>query len=90
MTTIERVHEQLLNHKNAAPRDDDNAVKWIERYDTFEEKIGCLGAESLGDVLIKLDILCDRLEQASVCTGDLVIAKSVREDLKQLSFKYEN
>jgi len=54
------------------------------------EKIGHLEAETLGDVLIKLGILCDRLQQASVCTGDLSLAKSASKDLTRLSFNYEN
>ncbi len=90
MTSIERVHEQLLNHRSAVPRDDSSVVKWIEGHDDIEEKISHLTAESLGDVLIKLEILCDRLAQASVCEGDLIIAKSARKDLTQLSFKYSN
>ncbi len=84
MTMIERVHEQLLDHRDAAPRDDSSAMQWIEGHDGIEEKIGCLKAETLSDVLIKLGILCDRLEQASVCDGDLLIAKSVRNDLRRL------
>ena len=90
MTTIERVHEQLLNHRSATPRDDTSTPQWIEGYDAIEEKISCLNAETVGDVLIKLGFLCDRLEQASVCDGDLVIAKSVRNDLRRLSFKDGN
>ena len=90
MTMIERVHEQLLDHRDAAPRDDSGVMQWIEGHDGVEEKIGCLKAETLSDVLIKLGILCDRLEQASVCDGDLLIAKSARDDLIWLSFKYEN
>jgi hypothetical protein len=90
MTTIARVHEQLLNHRGAAPRDDRGIMQWIEGHDAIEEKISCLKAETLGDVLIKLGILCDRLEQASVCDGDLFIARAARNDLKRLSFKYEN
>ncbi len=90
MTTIARIHEQLLIHRNAAPRDDSSVMQWIEGHDAIEEKIGCLHAETLSDVLIKLRILCDRLEQASVCDGDLFIAKSARKDLMRLSFKYEN
>lgn len=90
MTTIERVHEQLLTHRGAAPHDDSSVTQWIEGHDAIEEKISCLNAETLGDVLIKLGILCDRLEQASVCMGDLHIARSAMTDLKRLSFKYEN
>jgi hypothetical protein len=90
MTTIERVHEQLLHHRGTAPRDDSSAPQWIEGHDAIEEKISYLNAETLSDVLIKLGILCDRLEQATVCDGDLFIAKSVRNDLRRLSFEYEN
>jgi hypothetical protein len=90
MTTIERVHEQLLNHRGVVPHDDSSVMQWIEGHDAIEEKISSLNAETLSDVLIKLGILCDRLEQASVCDGDLFIARSVKKDLKQLSFKYEN
>lgn len=90
MTTIERVHEQLLSHRGAAPQDDSRIMQWIEGHDSIEEKIGCMAAETLSDVLIKMDILCDRLRQASVCKGDLVIARSAREDLQRLSRIYEN
>ena len=41
-------------------------------------------------ILIKLDILCDRLEQASVCAGDLILARSARKDLRRLALTYEN
>lgn len=90
MTRIERVHEKLLNHRGAVPRDDSGIMQWIEGHDAIEEKISCLDAETLGDVLIKLGILCDRLAQAAVCDGDLIIARSARQDLRRLSFKYEN
>ena len=90
MTSIERVHEKLLNHRNAVPHDEASVTQWLEGHDTIEERIGQLASESLGDVMIKLEILCDRLEQASVCRGDLVIARSVQRDVKRLSFKYEN
>ena len=90
MTTIERVHEQLLSHRNTAPMDDAHAGQWIDGHDAIEEKIGCLNAETLNDVLIKLGILCDRLEQASVCDGDLLMARSVRKDLLRLARNYEN
>jgi hypothetical protein len=90
VTSIERVHERLLNHRNAVPHDEGSVVQWIEGHDNIEEKIGQLDAESLGDAMIKLGILCERLEQASVCRGDLVIARSVQRDLERLSFKYEN
>ncbi len=89
MTTIARVHEQLLIHRNAAPSDDSSTTQWIEGHDAIEAKIGCLHAETLSDVLIKLEILCDRLEQASVCDDDLFIAESARKDLIRLSFNYE-
>ena len=89
VTTIERAHEQLLNHRNAVPSDDNMAVQWIEGHDDIEKKIGHLDAEKLGDVLIKLEILYDRLGQASVCESDLFIAQSAKRDLTRLSFKYE-
>ena len=90
MTTIERVHEQLLSHRQAVPQDDLGVAQWLEGHDKMEEKISHLDAEKLSDVLIKLDLLCDRLAQASVCAGDLSIAQSVKRDMKRLSFKYEN
>ena len=90
MTAIARVHEQLLNHRDAAPCDDSNIMKWLEGHDGIEEKIGQLNAETLSDVLIKLGILCDRLEQACVCDGDLFIAKSARNDLTRIAFEYEH
>jgi hypothetical protein len=90
VTTITRVHEQLLSHRNAVPLDDDGSLQWIEIHDTIEEKIGQLDATTLNDVQIKLDILCNRLTQASVCKGDLMIAEYAKNDLKRLSFKYEN
>ena len=84
MTTIEKVHEQLLSHRDAAPLEDKNIMLWIEGHDGIEERIGHLNAETLSDVMIKLGILCDRLEQACVCDGDLLIARSARNDLKRL------
>lgn len=90
MTTIERAHEQLLNHRGAVPHDDSRITQWLEGHDAIEEKIGCLSAETLDDVLIKLDILCDRLQQASICAGDLIIARSIKKDFMQLILKYDN
>ncbi len=84
MTTIETVHERLLTYREAVPSDDSSVMQWIEEHDGIEETIGGLNAETLADVMIKLGILCDRLEQASVCDGDLLIAKSVRNDLRRL------
>jgi hypothetical protein len=72
------------------PQDGRGADRWLKGHDDIEEKIGHLEAETLGDVLIKLGILCDRLQQASVCTGDLSLAKSASKDLTRLSFNYEN
>lgn len=90
MTTIEKVHEKLLSHRAAAPHEESAVAQWIEGHDSMEEKIGCMSAETLNDVLIKLGILCDRLEQASVCDGDLVIARSARDDLIRLAGNYRN
>lgn len=90
MTTIERVHEQLIHHRTSVPEENKAIQQWIEGYDDIEKRIGHLDAEALSDVLIKLDILCNRLAQASVCDSDLHIANSARRDLKRLSFKYEN
>ncbi len=84
MTTIEKAHEQLLSHRDAVPLEDNNVMQWIEGHDGIEERIGHLNAETLSDVMIKLGILCDRLEQACVCDGDLLIARSARNDLKRL------
>lgn len=84
MTTIESVHERLMTYRNAVPNDNEDVAEWIEGHDGIERQIGDLNAESLGDVLIKLGLLCERLEQASVCDGDLRIAKSARNDLRRL------
>ncbi len=62
-------------------------MQWIETHDGIEQEISHLRAETLGDVRIKLDVLCDRLEQACVCEGDLIIAKSARGDLERLITK---
>ncbi len=87
MTRIEEAQEQLLAYRQAAPLDQGSAVQWVETHDGIEQEISHLRAETLGDVLIKLDVLCDRLEQACVCEGDLVIAISAREGLERLVTK---
>ncbi len=87
MTRIEETQEQLFGHRKVAPLDQGAAVQWVETHDDIEQEISHLKAETLGDVLIKLDVLCDRLEQACVCEGDLIIAKSVRGDLERLITK---
>ncbi len=87
MTRIEEAQEQLLAYRKVAPLDQGAAVQWVETHDGIEQEISHLKAETLGDVLIKLDVLCDRLEQACVCEGDLIIAKSARGDLERLITK---
>ena len=87
MTRIEETHEQLLAYRKEAPLDPRAVAQWVETHDGIEQEISHLKAETLGDVVIKLDVLCDRLEQACVCVGDLMIATSVRGDLKRLMTK---
>ena len=84
MTRIEEAQEQLLTCRKVAPLDPGAVVQWIETHDGIEQEISHLRAETLGDVRIKLDVLCDRLEQACVCEGDLMIAISARRDLESL------
>ena len=84
MTPVENAYEELLVYQHTAPQSDEGAAKWIEKHNLIEEEISRSGAETLGDVVIKLDILCGRLEQAHVDHGDLVIAQSMRSDLKRL------
>ena len=87
MTRIEEAQEQLLAYRKVAPLDQGAAVQWVETHNGIEQEISQLKAETLGDVLIKLDVLCDRLEQACVCEGDLLIANSARGDLERLMTK---
>ncbi len=87
MTPIEEAQEQLLAYRKVAPLDQGAAVQWVETHDCIEQEISQLKAETLGDVLVKLDVLCDRLEQACVCEGDLMIANSARGDLERLMTK---
>ncbi len=87
MTRIEEAHEQLLAYRKVAPLGQRAVAQWVEAHDGIEQEISHLKAETLGDVLIKLDVLCDRLEQACVCEGDLMIATSARGDLKRLMAK---
>ncbi len=87
MTRIEEAQEQLLAYRKVAPLEQGAAVQWIETHDGIEQEISQLNAETLGDVLIKLDVLCDRLKQACVCEGDLMIAISARGDLERLITK---
>ncbi len=87
MTRIEEAQEQLLAYRKVAPLDQRAVAQWVETHDGIEQEISHLEAETLGDVLIKLDVLCDRLEQACVCEGDLMIATSARGDLKRLMTK---
>ena len=87
MTRIEETHEQLLAYRKVAPLDPRAVAKWVETHGGIEQEISHLSAETLDDVLIKLDVLCDRLKQACVCEGDLTIAMSVRGDLKRLMTK---
>ncbi len=87
MTRIEETQEQLLAYRRVAPLEQGAAVQWIETHDGIEQEISHLKSETLGDVLIKLDVLCDRLEQACVCEGDLMIAISARRDLERLITK---
>ncbi len=87
MTRIEEAHEQLLAYRKVTPLGQRAVTQWVETHDDIEQEISHLKAETLGDVLIKLDVLCDRLEQACVCEGDLMIATSARRDLKRLMAK---
>ena len=87
MTRIEEAHEQLLAYRKVAPLGQRAVAQWVETHDGIEQEISRLKAETLDDVLIKLDVLCDRLEQACVCEGDLMIATSARGDLKRLVAK---
>ncbi len=87
MTRIEETHEQLLAYRKEAPLDQRAVAQWVETHDGIELEISHLKAETLDDVLIKLNVLCDRLKQACVCEGDLMIATSVRGDLKRLMTK---
>ncbi len=87
MTRIEAAHEQLLAYRKVAPLGQKAVAQWVETHDDIEQEISHLKAETLSDVLIKLDVLCDRLEQACVCEGDLMIATSARRDLKRLMAK---
>ncbi len=84
MTRIEETHEQLLAYRKVAPLGQKAVAQWVETHDDIEQELSHLKAETLDDVLIKLDVLCDRLEQACVCEGDLMIATSARRDLKRL------
>ena len=84
MTPVENAYEGLLVYKHTAPQGDEGAATWIKMHNLMEEEISRSGAETLGDVVIKLNILCGRLEQAHVDHGDLVIAQSMRSDLKRL------
>ncbi len=87
MTRIEETHEQLLAYRKVTPLGQRAVAQWVEAHDDIEQEISHLKAETLGDVLIKLDVLCGRLEQACVCEGDLMIATSARGDLKRLMAK---
>ena len=84
MTRIEEAHEQLLAYRKVAPLGQKAVAQWVETHDDIEQEISHLKAETLDDVLIKLDVLCGRLEQACICEGDLMIATSARRDLKRL------
>ena len=55
MTRIEEAQEQLLAYRKAPPPDLGAATQWVETHDGIEQKISHLKAETLGDVLIKLD-----------------------------------
>ncbi len=87
MTRIEEAHEHLLAYRKVAPLGQRAVAQWVETHEGFEQEISRLKAETLGDVLIKLDVLCDRLEQACICEGDLMIATSAKSDLKRLIAK---
>jgi len=87
MTRIEEAREQLLAYRKVAPLNQGAAEQWIETHDSIKQEISQFSAETLGDVLIKLDVLCDRLEQACVCEGDLMIATSARGDIEKLMTK---
>ncbi len=87
MTRIEEAQEQLFGHRKVAPLDPGAAVQWVYTNEDKEQEISHLRAETYGDVRIKLDVLCDRLEQACVCEGDLMIAISARGDLERLITK---
>ncbi len=73
-----------MAYRKVTPLGQRAVTQWVERHDGIEQEISHLKAETLGDVLIKLDVLCGRLAQASVCEGDLMIATSARRDLKRL------
>jgi hypothetical protein len=77
-------HEQLLAYRKVAPLGQKAVAQWVETHEGIEQELSHLKAETLDDVLIKLDVLCERLEQACVCEGDLMIATSARGDLKRL------
>ncbi len=87
MTRIEEAHEQLLAYRKVTPLGQRAVAQWVETHEGIEQEISHLKGETLGDVLIKLDVLCDRLEQACVCEGDLMIATSARGDLNRLMTK---
>ena len=57
MTRIEEAQEQLFGHRKVAPLDQGAAVQWVETHDGIEQEISHLNAETLGDVLIKLDVV---------------------------------
>ena len=84
MTRIEETHEQLLAYRKVTPLGQRAVAQWVETHEGIEQELSHLKAETLDDVLIKLDVLCERLEQACICEGDLMIATSARRDLKRL------
>ncbi len=80
---------QALRAQRPSGSVDDELDEWVDEEDTIEESIGRLSAESIGDVAIKLTVLCDRLrEDVSLAhrydASSFVIAQCARDDLRRL------
>ncbi len=69
MTRIEETHEQLLAYRKVTPLGQRAVALWVETHEGIEQEISHLKAETLDDVLIKLDVGAVSLMRTSLQTA---------------------
>ena len=88
-TMIEHKYREVVDLDRQFPKRpaDEELHAWCDALDQREEAIGCLQADSLREIEIKLTVLCDRLRKnlsrARGDMADLIIAQAARDDLRR-------
>ena len=93
LTPVAKTYQKILEQRRDIPRnvpmeEEDAFNAYVDMMDDTEEAMARLSSYELGDVVIKLDVLIDRLRanlSSSEPAPDLLIATAARDDLRQLA-----